>query len=72
MKEVVERESVATGITMEVEELQRQNQDSFRVRSMFSRAAWRGGAISLNHPFTPPDPRVVPLHIASFPYARRC
>jgi hypothetical protein len=31
MKEVVERESIATGITMEVEELQRQNQDSFRV-----------------------------------------
>jgi hypothetical protein len=32
MREVIERESVATGITLEVEELQRQNQDSFRVR----------------------------------------
>jgi hypothetical protein len=42
MKEVVERESVATGITMEVEELQRQNQDSFRVRSeCITRCLWR-------------------------------
>ena len=45
MKEVVERESVATGITMEVEELQRQNQDSFRVRDMFSVSPVRHGNV---------------------------
>lgn len=31
MEKVVERESVASGITLEVEELQRQNRDSFRI-----------------------------------------
>lgn len=35
MQEVIERESVATGITLEVEELQRQNRDSFRIPEWF-------------------------------------
>jgi len=35
MSEIVERESVATGITVEVEELQRQNRDSFMIPEWF-------------------------------------
>jgi hypothetical protein len=35
MNEIVERESVATGITIEVEELQRRNRDSFMIPEWF-------------------------------------
>ena len=35
MADIVERESVATGITLEVEELQRRNQDAFRIPEWF-------------------------------------
>ena len=35
MAQVVERESVATGITLEVEELQKQNRDSFQIPEWF-------------------------------------
>lgn len=35
MKDIVERESVATGITVEVEELQRRNRDSFMIPEWF-------------------------------------
>jgi uncharacterized protein (DUF2267 family) len=35
MSDIVERESIATGITMEVEELQRQNRDSFQIPEWF-------------------------------------
>jgi hypothetical protein len=35
MNDIVERESVATGITVEVEELQRQNRDSFAIPEWF-------------------------------------
>jgi len=35
MADIVERESVATGITVEVEELQRQNRDSFMIPEWF-------------------------------------
>lgn len=35
MAQIVERESVATGITLEVEELQKQNQDSFQIPEWF-------------------------------------
>ena len=35
MAQVVERESVATGITVEVEELQKQNRDSFQIPEWF-------------------------------------
>jgi predicted unusual protein kinase regulating ubiquinone biosynthesis (AarF/ABC1/UbiB family) len=35
MSEIVERESVATGITIEVEELQKRNRDSFQIPEWF-------------------------------------
>lgn len=35
MSEIVERESVATGITVEVEELQKRNKDSFEIPEWF-------------------------------------
>jgi hypothetical protein len=35
MADIVERESVATGITLEVEELQRRNRDAFRIPEWF-------------------------------------
>lgn len=35
LSEIVERESVATGITVEVEELQKRNRDSFQIPEWF-------------------------------------